>query len=192
MKTPFFTADCHFNHIPIIQYANRPFKNVNDMNEELIKRWNEVVPPGSLVYVIGDFIWGKERGYRTEGTREIIDRLNGQIFLIEGSHDKPSIELIKEGYRKFVLKTTPQLRIKINKQDITLNHYCMRVWPKSHYDSWHLFGHSHNRLKPEGKSLDVGVDGHNYYPWTWNEIVEYMKTRPHNFNYINTFSGRGL
>ena len=142
--------------------------------------------------MLGDLIWGRGKGYQTDGVKEILEQLNGQIFLIEGSHDKPALKLIKEGYHKFVQKITAQHRITIDGHQITLNHYCMRTWQRSHFDSWHLFGHSHNRLKAEGKSLDVGVDGHNYYPWTWFEIKEYMDKQPHNFNYIETYSGRSL
>ena len=182
MNYPFFTADLHLNHFPIIQYTNRPFKSLDEMNEELIKRWNAVVPQGGLVYVIGDLIWGTGRGYSTHGTVDILHRLNGNIFLIEGS---------QKGFQKIVA-TSPLKKIRIDGQDVVLCHYCMKTWQRSHFDSWHLFGHSHNRLKPEGKSLDVGVDGHNYYPWTWFEIKEYMNKRPHNFNYIETYSGRSL
>lgn len=58
------------------------------------------------------------------------------------------------------------------------------VWNKSHYDSWHLFGHSHGRLPALGKSLDVGVDGHDFAPWSWGEIKTYMAGRPHNENFL--------
>ena len=191
MNYPFFTADPHLNHFPIIQYTNRPFKSLDEMNEELIKRWNATVPQGGLTYVIGDLIWGSGKGYTTKGTIDILHRLNGQIFLIEGSHDKPAMRLFKNGFQKIVA-TSPLKKIRIDGQDVVLCHYCMRTWQRSHFDSWHLFGHSHNRLKAEGKSLDVGVDGHNYYPWTWFEIKEYMNKRPHNFNYIETYSGRSL
>lgn len=200
MKTQeiFFTADQHLNHggksgyDGIIKYCNRPFRNIKDMNEELIICWNEVVPPGGLVYVIGDFAWGEGKGYGCSGLPEILDRLNGAIFLIIGSHDKPMLKLFKRGHNK-IHKCVPMHTIHLDGEWVTLCHYCMRVWPRSHFNSWHLFGHSHARLKAEGKSLDVGVDGHNLYPWSWYEIKAYMKERPNNFNYVgDTHSGRGL
>ena len=54
----FFTADQHFYHENIIKYCNRPFKNVEEMNEELIKRWNKTIRLVDHVYVIGDFVFG--------------------------------------------------------------------------------------------------------------------------------------
>ena len=56
MKT-FFTSDLHFGHERVIKFDNRPFKSVEEMNEELIKRWNNKVDRGDLVYVLGDMIW---------------------------------------------------------------------------------------------------------------------------------------
>ena len=33
-------------------------------------------------------------------------------------------------------------------QLVVLCHYAMRVWDRSHYGSWHLYGHSHGNLPP--------------------------------------------
>jgi calcineurin-like phosphoesterase family protein len=183
----FFTADHHFNHKGIIEHCNRPFKNVLAMNEYLINCWNEVVPRGGLVYHLGDFAWGTGKGYGTLGVGEIIDRLNGQIILVRGSHDKPAIKLA-HGFVKISLLE----EVSINGQLIVLCHYAMRVWRASHFNSWHLYGHSHGRLEPIGKSLDVGVDGHNFYPWSFDEIKQYMEKRPDNFNYVRKKSMSGV
>jgi calcineurin-like phosphoesterase family protein len=60
----------------------------------------------------------------------------------------------------------------------------MRVWPRSHYNSWQLYGHSHGRLEPVGKQWDVGVDNNNFYPVSFDQLVEIMKNRPDNFNLV--------
>jgi len=191
----FFTSDTHFNHggsngeRGILEYCDRPFKFVHAMNEFLIMRWNDVVPPGGLVYHLGDFAWGVGKGYGTLGVEEILDRLNGQIILIQGSHDKPALKVA----HRFV-KITPKLEIheKIGdlKADITLCHYSMRTWRRSHFNSWHLYGHSHGRLAGAGKSFDCGVDTKHleshvrYSPYTLSEIAEIMKDKPDNFNLV--------
>jgi calcineurin-like phosphoesterase family protein len=169
---PFFTADLHLNHTNIIKHCSRPFKDVDSMNEHLIKCWNDTVPPGGLTYVLGDFAWGKGKGFGTNGLKEIIDRLNGQIILIEGSHDKPTIKL----QHPKVVKIVPLLKIKVGKQDIVMCHYAMRTWQRSHYGAWHLYGHSHGRLPSFGLSLDVGVDTSNFYPYDFNAVKGIMKT----------------
>jgi len=168
----FFTADQHFNHKNIIQYCQRSFKNVDEMNETLINNWNAKIKRNDFVYVLGDMIW-------QEPVKEILDKLNGRIIYIysmEYSHEA----VLKYSYR--FEQIIPLLTIKIQKFDIyiTMCHYCMRAFPKSHYNQWHLFGHSHGRLESIGKTLDVGVDSHNFYPWSLEEVIEYMATRPDN------------
>jgi calcineurin-like phosphoesterase family protein len=59
----------------------------------------------------------------------------------------------------------------------------MAAWPRSHYNSWQLFGHSHGKRWTQGKQHDVGVDNNNYYPVSFDRIVEIMKERPDNPNY---------
>lgn len=54
----FFTSDTHFFHANIIKYANRPFGSVEEMNEELIRCWNETVPEDGVVYHLGNFSFG--------------------------------------------------------------------------------------------------------------------------------------
>jgi calcineurin-like phosphoesterase family protein len=163
-----FTADNHFNHANIISYCNRPFQNVVEMNEAMIKNWNDVVDPSDIVYIAGDLAMKK--------AYEILPRLKGQLVLIEGSHDEDTIRTCKTYFRLI----TPRLELKISGRYITLSHYCMRVWPKSHYNSWHLFGHSHGCLEPIGKSWDIGVDKNEFRPLSFDEIVKIMETRPDN------------
>ena len=60
----------------------------------------------------------------------------------------------------------------------------MRVWARSHYNSIHLYGHSHGRLDGIGKSMDIGVDTNNFYPYSLDDILKIMKTKPDNPNII--------
>jgi len=167
----FFTSDTHFNHANIIRFCNRPFSDVLQMNETIIENWNKVVKPEDKVYHLGDFGFG-EVGY-------IIDRLNGKITLIRGSHEKSAF-LYKSKFELIV----PLLEFEIDNNTIVLCHYAMRVWRKSHYNSWHLYGHSHGMLKGQGKSFDVGVDCWNFQPISYEKVESVMKGLPDNFNLI--------
>ncbi len=75
----FFTADQHFYHENIIKYCNRPFRNMEEMNEELIKKWNEAISPIDHVYVIGDFVLGRAEK-QVERLVSIVKQLKGHIF----------------------------------------------------------------------------------------------------------------
>lgn len=168
----FFTADQHYGHFNIIRYCNRPFKTIDEMDEELIKRHNEVVKNGDNVIHAGDFCWEK---IYFPALEKYISRLNGNHTFLDGSHD---VWLKSSGRRKQIWEKN------IDGQVIVVCHYAMRVWSKSHYGSWQLYGHSHGTLPPEGKQYDIGVDNNNFYPVSFEQIVEIMKTRPDNFNLV--------
>jgi calcineurin-like phosphoesterase family protein len=167
----FFTADQHFYHNNIIKYCNRPFANVEEMNRTLMINWNNKVGQKDIVYILGDLSF--------KYSDEMLDKLNGQKILVTGDHDKNSI-IFKDKF----LRIEKLLKIEEQGQTIVLCHYCMRVWPKSHFNSWHLFGHSHGHLEPIGKSWDVGVDKNNFTPLSFDEIKAIMDKRPDNFNLV--------
>lgn len=87
----FVISDTHFNHSRIIDYCNRPFRTDKEMNEEIIKRWNETVTNNDVIIHLGDFALGS----RTEAA-EIGKRLNGKKkILILGNHDNWSEEFYR-------------------------------------------------------------------------------------------------
>ena len=83
-----FTADQHFGHENIIRFCDRPFKDVDHMNEVMVERWNAVVDEDQTVFHLGDFSY---RG-KNDTVPKYLERLNGKIILIRGNHDKPRDE----------------------------------------------------------------------------------------------------
>ena len=79
-----FISDHHFNHVKIIEYCNRPFTNIEEMNEYMIKQWNSVVGENDLVYHLGDFALQSDK----EAVANLVNQLNGHIILILGNHDR--------------------------------------------------------------------------------------------------------
>lgn len=154
-----FTADTHFNHTNIIRYCNRPFKNIGEMDDILVSNWNSVVEEDDIVYHLGDFSFGDPRKY--------FGILKGHILIVPGSHDKEIKKLPKENI-------LPPIALVLG--GITLCHYAMRSWDRSHYGTWHLFGHHHGKLEHYGLSFDVGVDCWNYYPVSLEEVGKKMGT----------------
>jgi len=148
----FFTADLHFGHKGILKHTDRPWKSCEEMDQALIDNWNNIVPPKkSFIYVIGDFAWKDHEKY--------LQRLNGHITLITGSHDRmskvklASFHNVFEGSKMISLQTNDNRSLKF-----FADHCCHRVWEKGHYGLPHIFGHSHGRLKTFNMSVDVGVD----------------------------------
>jgi len=164
----FFTADEHYFHKNILLYAKRPFSSIKEMNEILILNHNSVVSPSDTVVHVGDFTLKKK-----EHAHRILSKLNGNHIFIMGSHDR------------WLSKSTNYLKqFKVKGRHIIACHYAMRVWPRSHYNSWLVYGHSHGNLPPQGKSWDVGVDNNNYFPVSFDELVNIMNDREDNFNLV--------
>lgn len=141
------------------------------MDEGLIKNWNRVVRPEDTVYHLGDFCMGGRK------PMEYLSQLNGKIFLILGNHDKPA-RFIGCYSKHNDVELLPELvRISLNGQYMTLTHYAMRVWDKSHYGAWNLHGHSHGTLPSLGVQQDVGVDCFNYAPVSFTDLQPIMKAK---------------
>jgi calcineurin-like phosphoesterase family protein len=177
----FFTADLHLSHDAIRRYCGRPFSSIKEMNETIITNWNNKVGDKDLTYILGDFCFLNKR----EDILKLRNRLRGNIILVEGNHDG---NIGNPGNFGFSSKHQ-MLEIKIEGFYITLCHFALRVWPRSHYDSWHLYGHSHNCLPGEGKSMDVGVDANGFTPVSFEEIKVIMEKRPHNLNWLEKLKG---
>lgn len=149
-KHIWFTGDTHFGHANIIRFSKRPFSSIEEHDRQLIENWNSVVDSNDDVYFLGDFSYRSKHGadyYR--------NKLKGNIFFIQGNHDKEAMKIKNRfAWFKEVCYT------KINDQKVFLSHYAHRVWPSSHHGTWHLYGHSHNSLPDieEALSIDVGVD----------------------------------
>lgn len=172
MGTIWFTADTHFAHKNIIKHCNRPFESVDEMEEVLVANWNERVKKGDTVYHLGDFAWADAE----HNLSRLLGRLNGQVHLIMGNHDRPS-KVTPAGFASVSMLGYTRYQ----KQKIMMCHYSMRVWRSSHYGSWMLYGHSHGSLEDiGGKTMDVGIDAHNYYPICFEQIWALMELRdPH-------------
>lgn len=174
-----FTADTHFFHERIIEYCDRPYRSVEEMNAGLLEAWNSRVAPGDQVYHLGDMALYR-RG-REGDIFDLVSQLHGQIHLLRGNHDRDKAIRLYRGLKNIV-QVRDYLRIKIQKQRLVLFHYAMRVWHGSHRGAWHLYGHSHGTLSTNYDSLsfDVGVDVQGYRPISFEEVQNLM-TEEHKF-----------
>ena len=94
MSNLFITADTHFGHENILNYCNRPFKSLEHMDSELIRRWNARVKPSDVVLHLGDFSFrntpgGKQgEGSTTNKSWDYLKQLNGNVVILQGNHDR--------------------------------------------------------------------------------------------------------
>ncbi len=159
MSAAYFIADTHFGDRNILHYENRPFADTDEMDRELISRWNLTVDKADAVYVLGDF--GAE-GYE----EKILKQLNGKIFLVKGNHDKSS----NEYYRKAGFCEVYDMPIIFNGFWI-LSHEPLYVNENMPYAN--LFGHVHNSPLFKAYSSHhfcVSVERIDYKPISLDEI----------------------
>jgi calcineurin-like phosphoesterase family protein len=166
----YYTSDWHLGHAKIIQYCNRPFKSVEEMDETIIRNHNARVKEDDVVYHVGDFCFRNSPGGapgmgKQERAKEYIKRLNGNIIFIKGNHDsnnsvKTNIERLVVGYgnHRFNLVHNPEMA------DVT---YQMN-----------FVGHVHQHWKFNKKIsgygltylVNVGVDVNKFMPRTFEEL----------------------
>ena len=180
----FFTSDTHFQHTNIIKYCKRPFKTVEENDEELIRRWNEKVPEDGIVFHLGDVGFG-----HPQIINDILKQLHGKIYLVIGNHDWRRVTT--QYAWRFELMTQ-QINMKIGKRHIILNHYPMLAFSGAWRGvdaTYQLFGHVHTspytdegldqaRMKMLFTSqYDVGVDNNNFTPVSWKEVDQIINNQ---------------
>ena len=87
MPAVFLTSDTHFGHAGVCRFTEadgvtkiRPWTDPDEMDEEMIKRWNATVRPNDKVYHLGDVVINRK-------SLSTLSRLNGDKVLIRGNHD---------------------------------------------------------------------------------------------------------
>lgn len=154
----FFTSDTHFDHTNIIKYCNRPFQDTDEMNREMVTRWNKTVQPLDTVYHLGDFALTS-----TERCKHFLTLLNGKIILIRGNHDK-KLQHMKDviGFKEVYEK----MEVDLGKYGKWLvQHHPIKTHKKL------LCGHIHDRWTRLGWTINVGVDVWDFTPRTIEELV---------------------
>lgn len=175
----YYIADLHFGHQNVIRFDDRPFTDTKQMEETLIRNWNERVTPEDTVYVLGDAFWKSE----VDSIR-IIQQLNGHKHLIQGNHDRI------HGRLRFYWESIERYA-EINDGDtlIILSHYPIPFYKNQHYGAVMLYGHVHNTRewqlveKWKCEQWDMGIpsrlinagcmmDYMDYAPRTLSELLD--------------------
>lgn len=169
MARTLFTSDLHLGHANIIKHCDRPFRDIGEHDEALIRNWNAVVTPRDRVFVVGDF------AHKIDPVRlrRIFDRLHGaEKHLVLGNHDHDQTKALPW--------TTISERAFVSVDDayLVLDHYPGRTWHLAHKGSVQLYGHVHGRLPDLHNAADVGVDSWNYMPVAWQQIAARLADIP--------------
>lgn len=185
-----FSSDLHFGHKRVIEFCNRPFMDVEQMDRELIFKHNDLVAPNDLVYHLGDISFhSPQRGI------PLIKKMNGRKILIQGNHDKYSATQYDEVY----IAVAREMRIVLGGKHFCLSHYPYFPSPYEGADPLALryqdrrpverpgtillCGHVHNAWKERciemgetktAHQVNVGVDVWDYKPVSISQILSLL------------------
>lgn len=179
----YITSDLHLNHQRDFIYAARGYETIEEMNKDLIQKYNSVVTDNDEVYILGDLCLG--------GADSLIDnfkmlsQLNGKIHIVLGNHCTST--------RRKMYETLPQVvsisyaeMIQYHKYHFYLSHYPTLT---ANLDddrplrarTINLCGHSHAKDPfvdwEKGCIYHCEVDAHDGFPVSLDKIIEDMKQR---------------
>lgn len=186
------TSDTHFYHTNVLQYCNRPFSTIEEMNEELIKNWNSVVGKDDEVYHLGDFSFGNREKWESILAAKNEDGtwlLNGRIHLILGNHDPERLMKSEACYNRLA-EVCFQKYLLVGGWGVYLNHFPFLDF-SNNFDRnvCQLYGHTHEGPNSPGtldtekvkmtqwNQYNVGVDNNNYTPISLADALSIIKSR---------------
>lgn len=153
----FFTSDTHFGHANFLNFRDansvliRPFFSVEEMDEMMIQRWNEIVRDGDRIYHLGDVAFGS-------GTAErILPRLRGSKRLILGNHDDLRDTALQRNFKKVTLWRA------FSEEGFICTHIPLREADIRH-SAVNVHGHIHQQDAPTRRHINICVEKTNYYP----------------------------
>ena len=184
-----YTSDQHLFNLRIIYYCNRPFETVEEMDEEIISRYNAVVEHDDTVFHFGDVAMGK-----ISESLPKIGRLNGKKILIPGNHDrifsgqseKNILRFMPEYLKVFDEIWPEQADLDIDGHSVKLCHFPYsgdskdtdRFVDKRPVDDGRplIHGHVHNSWVTNGRQFNVGVDVHHFAPVPESVIIDWLRS----------------
>ena len=178
-EVDFITSDTHFSHARIVELAARPFTGVEEMDAELIRRWNETVGPVAMVLHLGDLALGP-----IADSLPLTGQLHGRRLLVPGNHDRVSpatqtkraIERFTPLYEEAGWHILPEVVTGTRSgQRLVASHYpyCGDTQGDDRYVAHRpvdrgrplLHGHTHDHENgPFGHQFHVGVDACGFAP----------------------------
>jgi calcineurin-like phosphoesterase family protein len=151
MPSVFLVSDTHFGHAGVCRFMRddgvtklRPWDNPDDMDEEMVKRWNETVRPTDKVYHLGDVVINRK-------AMKTLWRLNGDKVLIRGNHDIFRDDEYRQHFR--------ELRAYHVMNGMILSHIPIHSESLSRFGT-NIHGHLHaNRVQIRGfNGKPMGID----------------------------------
>lgn len=170
-------SDTHFGHENIISFCDRPFKNVQRMDSELLNTWNEMIDPYDKVYHLGDVYFPGGRGQ--EYWDEFIGMLHGKKRLILGNHDNGKDPVLQKHFQKIDMwRAFGDLGLLLT--HVPVHWSTLGENPRRPTGWMNVHGHTHTNGEPSDhkkKYKSVCVEMTDYKPVDIEELVAIAEQR---------------
>ena len=165
----YYTSDLHLFHYNIIRLCNRKYGTIEEMNNDIITKWNAKVKPDDEVYILGDMFYKFDD---IQQVKDMLNALNGKKHLIKGNHDKFLKQLRWQDYFESL---DLYKEIDDNGRMVCMFHYPIEEWNGYYRNSYMLYGHVHENMddiKRHPRKFNVGVDVNGFEPKTLDELIK--------------------
>lgn len=168
MTNIWFTSDSHFFHENILKFTDnagariRPaYSTVDEMNWDMVERWNAVVKPQDKVWHLGDVAFKTTE--RAEALDDLLGKLHGHKRMLVGNHDNLKSPALLRHFEKI------ELWKGFSKEGFTCSHIPLRL-DSLRDGTVNVHGHTHQNLMPERGYVNVCVETRNFTPVHMDEI----------------------
>ena len=179
----FLTSDSHYGHFNICKYCHRPFQSRSEMDQTLIKNWNEVVPEDGIVVHCGDFMLPHNEDIKEYN--KYLNQLHGRVLLLRGNHDLASLDWVSDK----LIAVRDQAMIVVDGVKIFAQHYPCAAFN----GDYHVYGHIHTLADGtcygidgdvtkvmRKNTYDVGVDQNGYTPVSYWQLCDIFRKKMNN------------
>ena len=179
----FLTSDSHYGHYHICKYCHRPFQSRSEMDQTLIKNWNEVVPEDGIVVHCGDFMLPHNEDIKEYN--KYLNQLHGRVLLLRGNHDLASLDWVSDK----LIAVRDQAMIVVDGVKIFAQHYPCAAFN----GDYHVYGHIHTLADGtcygvdgdvtkvmRKNTYDVGVDQNGYTPVSYWQLCDIFRKKMNN------------
>ena len=164
-KKVWIWSDHHFNHLKVIEYSKRPFKDVNEMNAALISNYKETVSEGDICIFVGDLYFKSDEDFKRDISHHFNKTYN--IFIV-GNHDFKKKEVKDIDFDEIHLL----LDFYLNNERIIITHYPFYL---ENFEFKNIHGHIHNNKSPKENQINVSVEVVDYRPIELINILKILK-----------------
>lgn len=190
----FFMGDLHYGHVNVIRFDDRPFSNIEEMNQFIVDEVKRVLRPNDILFDLGDMFWKS----RDDEIRRVLDQFpTKNIYKIIGNHDKPKLYQNHLSNYFVAIGDLFDVNIEYNSQDykVILSHYPLVSWQSKAYGSIHLHAHCHGNIDGFNKSssdlrVDIGFNSelakqNGSFLIPFEKVIEWFDNKTGGLDYYN-------